>query len=73
MRTWCADNNVELVYMPTDASRLNWTEADSLPRATALNGTGHRNHDEPGQAIARYVRWRNAQARPTGRRFMLSH
>ncbi len=30
----------------------------------ALNGTDHRSHHEQDQAIARYVRWRNARARP---------
>ncbi len=63
--TWCAGNNVELVFIPTNASWLNWIEAEfAALRYYALNGTDHRSHDEQGQAIARYVRWRNARARP---------
>jgi transposase len=62
---WCADNNVELVFIPTNASWLNWIEAEfAALRYYALNGTDHRSHDEQGEAIARYVRWRNARARP---------
>jgi len=30
----------------------------------ALNGTDYRSHGEQNSAIAGYVRWRNARARP---------
>jgi hypothetical protein len=33
-------------------------------RYFALDGTDHRTHAEQGQAIARYMRWRNARAEP---------
>jgi hypothetical protein len=33
-------------------------------RYFALNGTGHRSHAEQGDAIAGYIRWRNARAQP---------
>ncbi|QYN38212.1 hypothetical protein K1T35_13845 [Pseudonocardia sp. DSM 110487] len=29
-----------------------------------MNGTDHGSHDEQNSAIAAYVRWRNARARP---------
>lgn len=62
---WCAANDVELVFIPTNASWLNWIEAEfAALRYYALNGTDHRSHEEQGQAIAAYVRWRNARARP---------
>jgi transposase len=62
---WCQANNVELVFIPTNASWLNWIEAEfAALRYFALNGTDHRSHDEQGQAIAGYIRWRNAEARP---------
>jgi hypothetical protein len=55
--SWC--------FIPTNASWLNWIEAEfAALRYYALNGTDHRSHDEQGQAIARYVRWRNSRARP---------
>jgi transposase len=63
--TWCADHDVELVFIPTNASWLNWIEAEfAALRYYALNGTDHRSHEEQGKAIAGYVRWRNARARP---------
>lgn len=35
---WCADNNVELVFTPTNASWLNWIEAEfAALRYHALN------------------------------------
>jgi DDE superfamily endonuclease len=51
VRDWCADNNLELVCHPTNASWLNWIEAefDAL-RHFALNGTDHQSHQEQGQA-----------------------
>jgi transposase len=62
---WCAANNVELVFIPTNASWLNWIEAEfAALRYYALNGTDHRSHDEQGQAIADYIRWRNTTAQP---------
>jgi transposase len=61
-----------LVFIPTNASWLNWIEAEfAALRYSALNGTGHRSHDEQGEAIARYVRWRNARAHPK-RRFAIN-
>jgi hypothetical protein len=65
VRTWCADHEVELVFLPTYGSWLNWIEAEFAGlRYFALNGTDHRSHTEQNTAIAGYVRWRNTQARP---------
>jgi transposase len=62
---WCDDNNVELVLLPTNASWLNWIEAEfAALRYFALNGTDHRSHDEQGKAIKAYIVWRNAHAEP---------
>ncbi|WP_460348151.1 hypothetical protein [Actinoallomurus acanthiterrae] len=33
-------------------------------RYFALSGTDHRTHTEQGDAIAGYIRWRNAHAQP---------
>ncbi|NMH93517.1 transposase [Pseudonocardia bannensis] len=58
-------NAVELVFLPTYGSWLNWIEADfAALRYFALNGTDHRSHDEQNVAIPAYVRRRNARAQP---------
>jgi hypothetical protein len=63
--TWCDHNDVELVFIPTHASWLNWVEAElAALRYVALNGTDHRSHTEQGQAIGAYIRWRNANTGP---------
>ncbi|WP_196945989.1 transposase [Streptomyces sp. MC1] len=65
VRTWTADNDVELVFLPTYGSWLNWIESEfAALRYFALNGTDHRSHGEQNAAIASYVRWRNARAEP---------
>jgi hypothetical protein len=35
VREWCDDHDVELVFLPTYASWLNWIEAESPPCATS--------------------------------------
>jgi transposase len=62
---WCAANAVELVFLPTYGSWLNWIEAEfAALRYFARGGTDHRSHDEQNAAIAAYVRWGNARAQP---------
>ena len=47
VRAWCAANQVELVFLPTYGSWLNWIEAEfAALRYFALNGTDHRSHTE---------------------------
>ena len=47
---------------------MAWCRSPMLRNATlrhfALNCTDHRTHAEQGDAIARYIRWRNARAQP---------
>jgi hypothetical protein len=63
--TWAAASDAELVYLPANSSWLNWIEPEfAALRYFALNGTDHRTHAEQGDAIARYLRWRNARAEP---------
>jgi len=65
VRAWCHANAVELVFLPTYGSWLNWIEAEfAALRYFALNGTDHRSHAEQNTAIASYVRWRNSRAQP---------
>lgn len=63
--TWCQANRVELVFLPTNASWLNWIEAEfAALRYFTLDGTDHRTHAEQAKAIADYMRWRNTNTRP---------
>ncbi|SDD13908.1 transposase, partial [Actinokineospora iranica] len=65
VRAWCATNDVELVFLPTYGSWLNWIEAEfAALRYFALNGTDHRTHGEQNAAIEGYIRWRNARTQP---------
>ncbi|WP_302898321.1 transposase [Salinispora arenicola] len=65
VRAWCAANHVELVFLPTYASWLNWIEAEfAAVRYFTLGGTDHRTHAEQDTAIGAYIRWRNQRAKP---------
>ncbi len=65
VRDWCVDHNVELVFLPTYASWLNWIESEfAALRYFALNGADYASHEEQNAAIRGYIRWRNARARP---------
>ncbi len=60
---WAEVNNVELAYVPTNASWLNRIEAQfQALRYFTLDGTDHRTHEEQNSMIRRYIRWRNANA-----------
>jgi len=57
---WAEANNLELAYVPTNASFLNRIECHfTALRYFALNGTDHRSHDEQNSMIRRYIAWRN--------------
>jgi transposase len=57
---WAAASNVELAYVPTNASWLNRIECQfTALRYFALDGTDHRSHDEQNSMIRRYIAWRN--------------
>jgi len=63
---WAAANNVELAYVPTNASWLNRIEAQfQALRYFTLDGTDHRSHDEQNRMIRRYIAWRNRNAHDT--------
>ncbi|MFI6225167.1 transposase [Nocardia salmonicida] len=65
VRAWCADNDVELVFLPTYSSWLNRIECEfAALRYLALNGTDHRSHAEQDAVIGDYIRWRNQHAGP---------
>ena len=57
-------NNVELAYVPTNASWLNRIEAQfQALRYFTLDGTDHRSHEEQNSMIRRYIVWRNRNAK----------
>lgn len=65
VRTWAAAHDVELVFLPTYGSWLNWIESEfAALRYFALDGTDHRSHTEQNTAVRAYLRWRNARAEP---------
>jgi transposase len=60
---YAAANNIELAYVPTNASWLNRIEPQfTALRYFALDGTDHRSHAEQGRMIRRYINWRNRNA-----------
>ena len=57
---WATANNVELAYVPTNASFLNRIECQfTALRYFTLDGTDHRTHEEQNSMIRRYIAWRN--------------
>lgn len=68
VRDWCAANDVEFVFTPTNASWLNWIECEfTALRYFVLDGSDYATHQAQQTAIARYVRWRNKHAKPKTR------
>jgi transposase len=60
---WAETNNVELAYVPTNASWMNRIEAQfQALRYFTLDGTDHRSHEEQNSMIRRYIAWRNRHA-----------
>jgi transposase len=60
---WAQANNVELAYVPTNASWLNRIEAQfTALRYFTLDGTDHAGHTEQASTIRRYIAWRNRNA-----------
>jgi len=60
VRTWAADNNVELAYTPHYASWLNRIEPQFKGlRYFCLAGTDHPDHETQARLIADYIDWRN--------------
>ena len=63
---------VELVFTPTNASWLNWIEAEfTALRYFTLDGSDYPSHAAQELAIARYIRWANQRATPK-RRFAVN-
>ncbi len=64
IRTWAADHNVELAFVPFYASWLNRIEAQfQALRYFTLDGTDHESHEAQARMIRRYIAWRNRNAK----------
>lgn len=64
IRNWAADNDVELVPIPTYASWLNLIEVEFRHiNEFVMSNSEHRNHEEIEAACTAYLRRRNADAR----------
>ncbi|SOE25044.1 DDE superfamily endonuclease [Streptomyces sp. OK228] len=64
IRRWAKKNKVELCFTPTYASWANPIEAHFGPlRQFTLANSNHRSHPTQTQALHRYLRWCNANAR----------
>jgi transposase len=60
---WAQANNVEMAYVPTNASWMNRIEPQfQALRYFTLDGTDHRSHGEQNSMIRRYIIWRNRNA-----------
>jgi transposase len=60
---WCAANDAELMFTPSNGSWLNWVECEfTALRYFTLDGTDHATHKEQGSMIRRYIIWRNRHA-----------
>ena len=67
VRTWARKNRVSLVFTPTNASWLNRIECHfGVLRRFVLHNSYYQSHEEMGQSIHRYIRWRNANAKDKG-------
>jgi transposase len=66
---FAAANNIELAYVPFNASWLNRIEAQfTALRYFTLDGTDHRSHQQQNRMIRRYIAWRNRNAHDHGLR-----
>ncbi|MER6397872.1 transposase [Kitasatospora sp. NPDC001603] len=65
VRVWAAADDVELVFLPTYGSWLNWIESEfAALRYFALNGADHPGPGEQEAALTAYIHWRSARAEP---------
>jgi len=64
VRRWCRENNVHLIWTPTNASWLNPIECQFTPvKEFVIRNSNYANHTELSQALKRYASYRNRYAR----------
>ena len=58
--SWCKKNNIELVFLPTNASWLNRIECHfAALRKFTIRNSNYQSHEELASEIRRYIIWRN--------------
>ena len=64
VRQWCRENNVHLIWTPTNASWLNPIECQFTPvKEFVIRNSYYPNHAELRKALDRYAAYRNRHAR----------
>jgi transposase len=60
IKAYAKENDIELVFLPTNASWLNRIECEfTALRKFALENSNYQTKKEQGRAIRRYIIWRN--------------
>jgi len=64
VKRWCRQNNVHLIWTPTNASWLNPIECQFTPvKEFVIRHSNYGNHAELRRALKRYADYRNRYAR----------
>ena len=64
VRRWCKQNNIHLIWTPTNASWLNPIECQFTPvKEFVIRNSDYPNHEELTDALRRYANYRNQHAR----------
>jgi transposase len=64
VRSWCAKNNVHLIWTPTNASWLNPIECQFTPvKEFVIRNTVYTSHEELAEALRKYACYRNQHAK----------
>ena len=64
VRRWCHDNNVHLIWTPTNASWLNPLECQFTPvKEFVIRNSNYADHRELALALQGYAAYRNRHAR----------
>ena len=72
VRTWCRQNNVHLIWTPTNASWLNPIECQFTPvKEFVIRNTHYQSHKDLADALRRYAHYRNRDARKKAKERLL--
>ena len=63
VRRWCRQNNIHLIWTPTNASWLNPIECQFTPvKEFVIRNSNYTNHHDLDRALKRYAAYRNRYA-----------
>ncbi len=64
VRRWCEQNNVHMIWTPTNASWLNPIECQFTPvKEFVIRNSDYSAHDDLADALRRYANYRNKHAK----------